>query len=228
VCQKGVIMVRKIVETVPDEMLKHDLEKYRQKAIELGATDAKIITTDMVVVDERVRAKCIVPLCRRYGTNANCPPHTMDLEMVRKIVNKFHHAIFIKLELPSELIAGAEAWGNKGSGALWAPAQRKMREEIMTEIEGGAFYDGYHLAMGIAGGTCAIDICADTFATEGCVALLGKGCLHSLKARCSPESLGIDVFTMGARVGWDIYPMGKSTSPSEVPYGVILGLVFIY
>ena len=220
-------MVRKIVETVPEETLKHDLEKYRQKAIELGATDAKIITTDMVVVDARVRVKCIIPLCRRYGTNANCPPSTMDLAMVREMVSNFHYAIFTKLDVPPELIAGAEAWG-KGSGALWAPAQRKMRDEIISQIEGGAFYDGYYLAVGLAGGTCAIDICADTFATEGCFALLGKGCLHSLRARCSPESLGIDVFGLAARVGWDIYPMGKSTSPSEVPHGSILGLVFIY
>ena len=82
-------MVRKIVESVPDEQLHKDLEKYRQRAIELGATDAKIITTDMVVIDERVLAKCRYPKCRYYGTNANCPPYGMDLELVRKIVNNF-------------------------------------------------------------------------------------------------------------------------------------------
>ena len=66
-------MTRKIVDVVPDELLQSDLEKYRQRAIELGATDAKIITSDMVIVDERVRAKCIYPKCPWYGTNAHCP-----------------------------------------------------------------------------------------------------------------------------------------------------------
>ena len=49
-------MVRKILVSVPDEVLQKDLEKYRQRAIELGATDAKIITTDKILIDERVRA----------------------------------------------------------------------------------------------------------------------------------------------------------------------------
>ena len=52
-------MVRKIVEKVPDELLQQDLEKYRRRALEIGATDAKIITTDIILIDERVRAKCI-------------------------------------------------------------------------------------------------------------------------------------------------------------------------
>ena len=61
-------MVRKIMDTVPDEQLRKDLEKYRQRAIDLGSTDAKIITTDMVLIDERVRAKCSTPLCDCYGS----------------------------------------------------------------------------------------------------------------------------------------------------------------
>ena len=94
-------MVRKIVEAVPEEVLQQDLEKYRQRAIELGATDAKIITTDMISIDERVRAKCIVPLCSNYGTSANCPPHTMDLDFIREVVKNFQCAIFYMTRVPS-------------------------------------------------------------------------------------------------------------------------------
>jgi len=32
---------------------------------------------------------------------------------------------------------------------------------------------------------------------------------------------------MATKVGWDIYPIGLSTSPEEVPYGLRLGLVLI-
>ena len=99
-------MVRKIVESVSDEVLQQDLEKYRQRALELGATDAKIITTDMVVIDERVRAKCIYPKCEWYGTSVNCPPHTIDVEQTRKIVDKFRYAIFFRLKVPTEIVAG--------------------------------------------------------------------------------------------------------------------------
>ena len=66
-------MVRTIVREVTDDVAQNDLEKYRQRAIEIGSTDAKIISADMVVIDERGRAKCIFPLCDRHGSNANCP-----------------------------------------------------------------------------------------------------------------------------------------------------------
>jgi hypothetical protein len=38
----------------------------------------------------------------------------------------------------------------------------------------------------------------------------------------------MDAFTMATKVGWDIYPIGLSTSPEDVPYGSLLGLVLIY
>ena len=56
---RGAIVVHKIVEKVPDKVLQQDLEKYRQRALGPGATDAKIITTDIVVIDDRVRLKLI-------------------------------------------------------------------------------------------------------------------------------------------------------------------------
>lgn len=40
-------MPRKILRKVPEEQLKQDLGKYRQRAIELGASDAKVITTEI-------------------------------------------------------------------------------------------------------------------------------------------------------------------------------------
>ena len=54
-------MVHKIVEKVPDEQLKQDLEKYRQMALKLGASDAKIIMTDTVLIDERVQESVFTP-----------------------------------------------------------------------------------------------------------------------------------------------------------------------
>ena len=39
-----------------------------------GSPDAEIIKSDKVIVEERVRGKCIIPKCAYYGTNLNCPP----------------------------------------------------------------------------------------------------------------------------------------------------------
>ena len=73
-------MVRKIVQQVPDNVPQEDLETYRRHAIDLGATDAVVITGDDIVVDERVRAKCTYPLCELYGTNVNPLPHLPSVE----------------------------------------------------------------------------------------------------------------------------------------------------
>jgi len=213
-------MVRKIIEKVPDEQLQQDLEKYRQRAIELGATDAKIITTDMVLIDERVRAKCIYPKCPWYGTNANCPPHGMDLELARKVVNNFRHAIFTRLEIPPEKTAGPEARDKQ----LNIPFYRKTHE-IVSKLEAKAFYDGYYLALGFGCGSCKGVFCPNI---ECSALILGQPCRHPLRGRTSMEGVGMDVYTMATKVGWDIYPIGGALSPSEVPCGACLGLVLIY
>jgi len=213
-------MSRKILERVPEDQLQQDLEKYRQRAIELGATDAKIITTDKVIIDERVLAKCAYPKCPSYGTNANCPPHAMSLEQVRKVVNNFSYGIFLKLEVPPEHIAGQEAIDKK----LANPYRRKLAE-IAAKLEAEAFYGGYHLALAFSSGSCKGIFCPDI----DCQALQpGQPCRNPLKARASMEGAGMDVYTMASRVGWDIYPIGAATSPTEVPCGLRLALVLIY
>ena len=200
--------------------MQQDLEKYRQRAIELGATDAKIITMDKVVIDERVLAKCTYPKCPGYGTNVNCPPYAMSLDQVRKVVNNFSYAIFIKLDVPSGDIAGPEARDKN----LVNPYRKKLAE-IVAKIEAEAFYDGYHLALGFGSGTCKALFCPD----NECRALvMGQPCPYRLKARSPMEGVGMDVYTMAAKAGWDIYPIGDNTLPSEVPHGLRLGLVFIY
>ena len=186
----------------------------------MGATDAKIITTDKVVIDERVLAKCTYPKCPGYGTNINCHPYAMSLEQVRKVVNNFNYAIFIKVDVPSANTAGPEVRAKN----LDNPYRRKL-SEIVAKIEAEAFYDGYHLALGFASGTCKMLFCPDT----DCRALeTGQACPHRLKARSPMEGVGMDAYTMATKVGWDIYAIGGATLPAEVPYGLRLGLVFIY
>lgn len=212
-------MVRKIKVEVREDLLQNDLEKYRQRAMELGSTDARVITTDDVIIDERVIAKCAYPKCVGYGTNANCPPYAMGIDQVRKIVDKFRYGIFIKVRVPSHDIAGKKAIKKNR-----IPYQKKLAE-IVSKIEAEAFYDGYHLAVGFGSGSCKRLFCPET----DCVALIpGKPCAHLYKARSSMEAVGMDAFTMATKFGWEIYPIGRSTSPEEVPHGLMLGLVLIY
>ena len=196
-------MVRKIVEQVPDDVLKADLERYRKRAIKLGATDARVISSEEVVIDERVRAKCAYPLCSEYGTNANCPPHVPDLDQVRRLVNAFRWAVFLKLDVPFEK-----------QGDLWHEVNLK-NAVIVSKIEAEAFYDGYYLAVAFGGRACKPTFCSD----KECSALgAGQSCRYPLRARPTMHAVGMDVFRMATRQGWDVYPVGESTK----------GLVLVY
>ena len=213
-------MVGKILNKIPEEILHQDLERYRQMALSLGATDSKIITTDKILIDERVRAKCEYPKCLFYGTSANCPPYTMDLDLARKIVNKFKYAVFSRLEVPSTEVAGYEARDKK-----WDRPSQIENRKIVSKIESQAFFDGYYLAMGFVDGPCKKAFCPD----KECTALIpGQSCSHPLKSRPAMEGVGMDVFAMATEVGWEVYPIAASLSPDLVPFGSKFGLILIY
>jgi predicted metal-binding protein len=213
-------MTRKISLKVPQKVIKADLEKYRKMAIELGATDAKIIQANAVIIDERVRAKCRFPKCEWYGTNAHCPPYAMDVSETRALVGRYKYGIFMDLCVASNLLTGPEV-AKVGTNV---PSGIKMHE-IVARIEAEAFYDSYHLALGFALGACKLFYCRNL----ECSALItGQSCRHPLKARSSMEGSGMDVYSMAAKVGWDIYPIGGKTTAEDVPHGHRLGLVLIY
>jgi predicted metal-binding protein len=213
-------MTRKILPAIPEELAQRDLERYCHLSMELGATDARIISTSDIIIDERVRAKCIFPLCDRYGSNANCPPYAPQLELIRQTVSRYQHGIFTKLEIPPGRIAGKEARQKR-----WRIPYQSKNFEIVAKIEAKAFSDGYYFAMGFANGSCKSLFCDKA----DCTALIpGKSCRMPLKARASMEGAGIDALGMAAKLGWEVYPIGMSTSPSDVPHAVALGLILIY
>jgi predicted metal-binding protein len=206
-------MTRRITDNISEEALLSDLEKLRQKALELGASQVEIIPADRVIIDERVRAKCLNPKCPTYGTCGNCPPYAPDLDFIRKIAAKYRYALFILTRFPAEHTVTEEHHPLTISGGL-------KSHEIIAKVEAAAFHEGYYLAMGLGAGSCKPVFCPDS----ECSVLKGKECRQGLKARYSMESWGMDAFLMAARAGWEIYPGGKS----DVPFLVTLGLVFIY
>ena len=207
-------MLRKIVEKVPTDVLMADLERYRQEVIEWGATDAKIIGSSEIVIDERVPMKC--RRCPFYGTNVNCPPYAPTPQQMREVVKKFRYGIFFTLQGPPAIVTGPVE--------IRLTAAMKVAE-IASRLEGTAFYDGYYLSLGFATGSCKRAFCSDV----ECPALKpGQACIEPLKARSSPEGCGVDIFLMATRVGWDIYPCGVSTKEEDVPFGRRCGLVLIY
>ena len=98
-----------ITLAVDEARIAGDLRKYQEKAIELGATRAKIVHTDEIPVDERVTMKCQIPLCFGYGVSANCPPNTIKPAELRTLLEKYQWAVFFVKEIPSEVVVRDKA-----------------------------------------------------------------------------------------------------------------------
>ena len=78
-------------------------EKYQaliEKAVELGATQAKLIDTQNIVFDPRSYLKCRFG-CNRWGKFWTCPPH-LDIspEMFMEAFEQYKQAIIIKTTDP--------------------------------------------------------------------------------------------------------------------------------
>lgn len=209
---------KKISLQVPYEALKQDLENFRQKALEFGASMTEIIPATWAEVDERVRLKCAVPLCPLFGTNIYCPPHGFEPEFMRKALSQYSWAILFALDvIPVEQFADRSV--EHDLGIQWT----KRSMEIAAKVETLAFGSGYHLALGLCQFSCLRALCHQ----ERCLVLSGGKCPYPLKARPSMEGLGIDVYGLVTKVGWDIYPIYRTVNPKEVPRALAVGIVFV-
>ncbi len=210
---------RKIALDISDQTLKKDLADLKQEALDLGATSAEIIPASMVEIDDRVRLKCFSPLCTHYDKCQFCPPHVMDLDSVRRALSKFSWAVLLKLDVvpPSEF---ADRAVQREAAAKWTAKVN----EIVGGVETLAFGMGYYLAVGFSQGSCRTGLCKQ----ERCRVLEGENCPYPLKARPSMEAMGIDVFRLVTKVGWEIYPIYRSVDPQQVPHAIAAGIVFVY
>ena len=210
--------VKKITVDMNQDQLPQDLERYREQALKLGATQAKIVKTAAIPVDERVPLKCQLPRCFGYGVSAHCPPNTMKPAELQDLLKKYHYAVFFILEVPPEVIVRDKATIKERVAAY------QQVYKIVNELESAAFYDGHYLAFGFAAGSCRHTFCGQQ---EGCLAMEGKKCRFSLKSRPSMEAVGIDVYRMAAQAGWDIYPIGSGARPEDMPKGTLAGIVIV-
>jgi len=226
------LIPRKVEEHIPEEQIIQDLKRYQEVALNVeGITDADIIGRDDIYVDYRVRNKCGIPRCFGYGTSSFCPPHGISTEETQKLVECYRHAIFIKTEISPDLVAGEELAKAIVSGER-DPEEKVIQTgrafvtifKAVAKVESMAFYDGYYLATGFAAGSCKQVLCTK-FPT--CSVLEGKKCRRPYFARPSMESAGFDAWRMAARIGWEVYPVGSSCRPEDIPHGSLMGLVLI-
>jgi len=80
--------------------MENKYETLMEKAVESGATEAKLIDTDQVVFDPRSHLKCRFG-CNRWGRFWTCPPHLgISPEMFMEGFEKYEKAIVLKTADP--------------------------------------------------------------------------------------------------------------------------------
>ena len=207
------------------------LEPLRNAALSHGADNAVIIPASDVIVDPRVRLKCMIPKCHMSGGCIHCPPHGRTIDEVREIVSGYNWGVFFRVKVKSSIIAAkgvhkaidAGVLDKKGN-MLNMGAYFQLVYTIVKIIEKRAGESGY-ATNGFAAANCREMFC---FLQPVCQDLMtSKGCRVPELSAYSMESCGMDVYTMAARVGWDHYPIGGSCEPDSIPHGHLMGLVLV-
>jgi predicted metal-binding protein len=170
-------------------MMKHKkvLDNIISLLKERGASSVILINSADIIIDERVRLKCRVPVCDSYNKNLMCPPHVPSVAEFRETLKKYKKAIL--LQVSSEL---SEKSAKAPTEEVFLPA-RKLHE-LVNLGEREAFAAGFRFAAGFIGGCCRL--CDECIAAQG-----GTSCRVPFKARPSMEAMGIDVIATAEKAG---------------------------
>lgn len=202
-----------------DMASRNDLEKFdflRKLAIEAGASDAKIIPANWVVVEDRVVLKCKVG-CPNYGKTMACPPYTPSAGEFRKIISEYSYAMFMKFRSEAEadqevmkklMIAESDPTlpqdvkeRTQKFWAKWKEDKRKMLQTVV-DLEKAAMSKGYTLAVAFVSGHCQL---CEKCNTETRI------CAHPNLARYSEDGVGVNVKKTAQKAGISItFPFEKN------------------
>jgi predicted metal-binding protein len=209
-----------------------DLERLRRLAEKRGADSAVIIDAADVLVDPRVRLKCLIPKCFSSGACDHCPPHGLSARQMRETISRYRQGVFFRVLVPSSVVAARNLSDNIRTGVFDDQGNLSnlggyymLVFTILALLGEEAAKMGYPSSFGLAAGNCREVFCH--FQPTCRKLMTGKGCRHPGLSAPSMEASGLDAFTMAARVGWDVFPIGGSLTPSAVPHGTLMGLILV-
>jgi len=184
------------------QRLRADTKELCEIAIKSGASDAKPIKADQVVIDERVLLKCRYPPCMWYGQCLMCPPFTPSPQEFSRYLQKYRYAVIVQFEFPypDELATKIKnddvtlpdlfrEMGHRLENSI--DTAWKELHKIVSIIEREAFNRGYYFATGLVAASCRL--------CEKCNP--NMPCRHPFEARPSMESVGIDVYATTKKAG---------------------------
>lgn len=205
-----------------DEIEANRFAFLRKTALELGATDAKVILTSEVCVENWVPLKCRAG-CIAYGKKLTCPPYVPTPDEFRKILSEYKYALLVKFTSPAiadpDVICSiykywldpeAPAEKKEKATTFWQDyfAGSKDCAPVMLDLEKAAFNAGYSLALAFVNGSCRL--------CETCNVKAGI-CLHPTQARIPEHAVGINMKKTAERAGMGItFPVTGHPEPMTI------------
>jgi predicted metal-binding protein len=171
-----------------------DIASWRERAIELGVSDAVVLTPDQVVTAEWVRLKCLFGC--DPGRCRTCPPFSPEPAQTRRILDEYSAVLLLRLDVPA-----AEAIADD-----WLRHSRRMSSMALA-LERELFLAGLHKTFAIAGGRpCSLN--------EACGRPDDCDCCETV--RPGPAGCGIDVFATSRNAGWELSVVPRAGEPYHV------------
>ncbi len=179
------------------------------KAIEVGATQSRLIPAEGIIIENRGTFKCRSG-CPYYGSSLVCPPHAPHPDEFRMVLKEYSHAFIVRF------ISTAKAREEISSSILQILAKpdvpsdlkaelqdfftvfkkdSRLFHQAMLQLEKTAFNSGYPYAVALMPGPCTL--------CDSCNGIKGS-CSHPTMRRFPADAVGINLIKTAKMAGMDI------------------------
>lgn len=194
----------------------------RTLALNLGATEARVIPAGAVVVENRVVLKCRVG-CDDYGKKLTCPPFVPKVDEFRKMLKDYKYALIVKFKSPAEAdkdvsrsLLRSQFDPNMSrdlrekASKFWSDWKNDKKRILLAvlDLEKAAFNKGYTFAVGFTSGSCGL---CEKYNVEAGI------CLHPTMARCPEHAVGVNMKKTAEKAGMPIsFPIKGKPEPTAL------------
>jgi predicted metal-binding protein len=190
-----------------------DLKVLIDRAIELGASEARVISPKILRIEDHFPDLCRPPQCDGYDRSANCPPHVMSPAEFRELVSTYGRVIVFKVDCPMEILLDEDGRDDVN----------RLVQDIASSVELAAVAGGLARARGLAFGSCKRIFCSE-FETCNVIGSHGK-CRNPDRARPSMSGLGINFNRLNASLGWDPGATAVASGLEDETMTMVVGMV---
>ncbi len=178
-----------------------DLGTLCEMARSYGASDAAVLESRDIVLDPRVKLKCMVPQCANYGRNLMCPPNVMGMDDFSEVLERYTRSILVQYPIPMDTEFMSKFSGSSiediyetGEYEERMTKSERQFQDLLGKLESDALNMGCRFAAAFTGGPCRL---CDECVGQGS----GERCRHPFRSRPSMEAMGIDVYLTARNAG---------------------------